>query len=53
MVLGFVYKFFAGAIFTSFVIYPAFEDPKSFIEGVTSWFAKVTPVVTDVIGSVI
>ncbi len=53
MALGFVYKFLSGAILTSFVVYPALEDPKSFLEGVTSWIGKVTPFVTDVIGGVI
>ena len=53
MVFGLVYKFFIGSITTTFAVYPALADPKSFIEGVTNWVAKLAPVVTDSIGGVI
>jgi len=52
MVLGIFYKFLAGSILTTFAVYPALADPKSFVEAVTNWFGQVTPIVTDVIGGV-
>jgi len=30
MVLGFFYKFLAGSVITTFAVYPALADPKSF-----------------------
>ncbi len=53
MVFGFVYKFFIGSITTTFAVYPALADPKSFLEGVTGWVAKIAPTVTETIGGVI
>ena len=53
MVLGFFYKFLAGSVITTFAVYPALADPKSFVEGVTNWFGQFTPVVSDLIGGVI
>ncbi len=52
MVLGIFYKFLAGSIVTTFAVYPALADPKIFIEGVTNWFAQITPLVTETIGGV-
>jgi len=53
MVLGFFYKFLAGSVITTFAVYPALADPKSFVQGVTNWVGQFTPIVSDFIGGVI
>lgn len=53
MVFGIFYRFLFGSILTTFAVYPILADPKSFFEGVTDWFTKITPVVSDLIGGVI
>lgn len=53
MAFGFMYKFLTGAILTSFVVYPAIDNPKGFLESLTSWITNISPVFTDVIGGVI
>lgn len=50
MVFGFVYKFIAGAILSSFLIYPAIEDPKVFAEATFSWITNATPVFKELLG---
>ena len=52
MVFGFVYKFIVGAILSSFLIYPAFADPKEFAEATFSWIANATPVFKELLEAI-